>query len=55
MRRPRWHDLLITLAFLGVAAVGVWALWWDDLRVALDLAPDKPAPTDPVPATSGQT
>jgi hypothetical protein len=32
MIRPRWHDAAIVLAIAVVAAVGVWALWWDDVR-----------------------
>ncbi|HEY4244072.1 MAG TPA: hypothetical protein VGM88_29870 [Kofleriaceae bacterium] len=40
MVRPRWHDALITLAIVGLAALGVWALWWDDVRSALHLGDD---------------
>ena len=32
MVRPRWHDVLIALAITGILAVGIWALWWDDVR-----------------------
>jgi hypothetical protein len=32
MVRPRWHDALIITAIVGVFFVGVWALWWDDVR-----------------------
>jgi hypothetical protein len=32
MTRPRWHDVLIVVAIVGVGLVGVWALWWDDVR-----------------------
>lgn len=55
MHRPRWHDALIVAAILGVLAVGVWALWWDDVRAALGWStPDEPA-VDPAPSSSGQT
>lgn len=55
MVRPRWHDALIIAAISGLLAVGVWALWWDDVRAALDLAPADETPADPVPSSSGQT
>ena len=32
MRRPRWHDVVIVVAIVNLLAVGVWALWWDDVR-----------------------
>jgi hypothetical protein len=32
MTRPRWHDVLIVVAIVGIGLVGVWALWWDDVR-----------------------
>ena len=54
MLRPRWHDALIAVAILSLLAVGVWALWWDDVRTALGLAPASEVPADPAPA-SGQT
>ncbi len=43
MVRPRWHDIVIVAALVGFVAVGVWALWWDDVRTYLHLAPQKPA------------
>jgi len=55
MVRPRWHDALIVTAIVGLLAVGVWALWWDDVRAALDLGPGDGSAVDPVPAASGQT
>ncbi len=32
MVRPRWHDVMIVGAIVALLAVGVWALWWDDVR-----------------------
>lgn len=32
MVRPRWHDAAIVLAIVALFTVGVWALWWDDVR-----------------------
>ncbi len=43
MVRPRWHDAAIVVALVGFILVGVWALWWDDVRGYLHLAPAKPA------------
>jgi hypothetical protein len=39
MRRSRWHDAFIGVAITGIFALGVWALWWDDVRAILQLAP----------------
>ena len=39
MTRPRWHDVLIIVAIAGLVVVGVWALWWDDVRSLLHLGP----------------
>jgi hypothetical protein len=36
MVRPRWHDVLIVVAIVAIGLVGVWALWWDDVRAAWD-------------------
>ncbi len=53
MLRPRWHDALIVSAIVALLAVGIWALWWDDVRDLLHLGPgngsavDKPAATQP--------
>lgn len=56
MTRPRWHDVLIIAAIAGVLAVGVWALWWDDVRAAFDLGPGSgEVRPDPVTGPSGQT
>jgi hypothetical protein len=53
MVRPRWHDVLIVSAIVGVLVVGVWSLWWDDVRAILHLGP---GPADgPAPIASGQT
>jgi hypothetical protein len=56
MTRPRWHDVLITAAIAGVLAVGVWALWWDDVRSAVgwDHGSSEPAPV-PVTGPTGET
>jgi hypothetical protein len=56
MVRPRWHDAMIVSAIVGLLAVGVWALWWDDVRAALGWSPKDEAPiTAPVPASNSQT
>lgn len=55
MVRPRWHDALIVLAIVGVLAVGVWALWWADVRAAFGWGDGSGTATDPVPPSSGQT
>lgn len=43
MVRPRWHDAAIVLGIVALLAVGVWALWWDDVRGLLNLEPEAPA------------
>ena len=35
MVRPRWHDVVIVVAIVGLVGTGVWALWWDDVRDAV--------------------
>jgi hypothetical protein len=32
IRRPRWHDALIIAGIAGLLGLGIWALWWDDVR-----------------------
>ena len=32
MRRSHWVDVAIAVAIVALAAVGAWALWWDDVR-----------------------
>ena len=56
MVRPRWHDAMIVSAIVALLVVGVWALWWDDVRGFLHLGPSKPetAPPAAAPATSGE-
>jgi hypothetical protein len=56
MRRPRWHDALIGAAVAGILVLGVWALWWDDVR-AIWQAPASPgAPAgDEATSVSHQT
>jgi len=39
MVRPRWHDIVIVTAIVGVALAGAWALWWDDVRSAVHTKP----------------
>ncbi|MBK7538588.1 MAG: hypothetical protein IPI49_25105 [Myxococcales bacterium] len=48
MHRPRWHDVLIVLAILGVGLAGVWALWGKELERALW----PPPATSPGPSSS---
>ena len=48
MVRPRWHDALIVTALVGLLAVGVWALWWDDVRRVLNLGPSNTEENAPV-------
>jgi hypothetical protein len=55
MLRPRWHDVLIVSAILGVLVVGVWALWWDDVRGILHLGPGEGSSVEQVPVTNTQT
>jgi len=51
MVRPRWHDALIVSAIVALLAVGVWALWWDDVRGLLNLGPSEGSSAEPrVPA-----
>jgi hypothetical protein len=47
MVRPRWHDALIISAIVGLLAVGVWALWWDDVRSLLHLGPAEGSSGEP--------
>jgi hypothetical protein len=51
MRRPRSHDVLIVSALVALIATGVWALWWDDVRGFLHLAPTSGSAA---PASSSQ-
>lgn len=56
MVRPRWHDALIVSAIVGLLAVGVWALWWDDVRGLFGWEPVDEAPVKaPVPSANTQT
>jgi hypothetical protein len=47
MVRPRWHDALIVAAIVALLAVGVWALWWEDVRTLLHLGPDEGSAVEP--------
>jgi hypothetical protein len=53
MVRPRWHDAVLVAAVLGLLVVGVWSLWWDDVRVILHLGPG--SADAPAPVARGQT
>jgi hypothetical protein len=44
MVRPRWHDAVIVSGIVALLAVGVWSLWWDDVRSLWDPAPDTVSP-----------
>lgn len=55
MMRPRWHDVLIVSAIVAVLSVGVWALWWDDVRVALGIQPKAGSGDTTTPVKPGQT
>lgn len=37
--RPRWHSAVITLALVGIAAWGVFALWGQTIETWIDGAP----------------
>ncbi|HEX4351784.1 MAG TPA: hypothetical protein VHZ95_02700 [Polyangiales bacterium] len=50
MRRPRWHDVVIVSALIALVASGVWALWWDDVRGLLHLAPSAGSASPAAPA-----
>jgi hypothetical protein len=54
MVRPRWHDALIVSAVVALLAVGVWALWWEDIRSLLHLGPSEGSSAEPHP-TGNQT
>ena len=54
MVRPRWHDAFIVVAIVGLLAVGVWALWWDDVRGYLNLDPGGGSDV-PAPVATGRT
>jgi hypothetical protein len=41
MTRSRWPDLVIILGIVALALGGVWVLWGDDIRDAID-PPAKP-------------
>jgi uncharacterized membrane protein len=51
MVRPRWHDALIVSAIVALLGLGVWALWWEDVRDLLGLDPaEEVFPKPPAPA-----
>lgn len=53
MVRPRWHDALLITAVLGLLILGVWSLWWDDVRSILHLGPGSADTAAPI--ARGQT
>ena len=53
MVRPRWHDALIITAIVALLGVGVWALWWDDVRGYF--GDDKGSATEKQPTLKPQT
>jgi len=55
MVRPRWHDALIVSAIVGLLAVGIWALWWDDVRAVLNLGPEQGSSSEPATSVKPQT
>lgn len=56
MVRPRWHDAVLVAAIAGVLLVGIWALWWDDVRRALHLGPaEGSSAVEPAPAVNDRT
>lgn len=56
MVRPRWHDALIIGAIVTLCVVGIWALWWDDVRGKLGLEPAQgSAESTPAPVVPGST
>ena len=55
MVRPRWHDALIVSAIVALLALGVWALWWEDVRALLGLPPAEQGPTKPAAPANPQT
>jgi hypothetical protein len=55
MVRPRWHDALIVCAIVALVAVGVWALWWEDVRGLLHLGPDEGSSVEPRGPANPQT
>jgi hypothetical protein len=55
MVRSRWHDALLVTAIVALLVVGVWALWWGDVRRALHLGPGEGSSVAPAPAATDQT
>ena len=55
MVRPRWHDALLVAGILAIILVGVWALWWDDVRRVLHLGPSQGSSIEPAPVSTDRT
>jgi len=35
MKRARWVDVVLVASVVAFIALGVWALWWEDVRAAI--------------------
>ena len=55
MKPGRWHDLVIVAGVLAVAAVGVWALWWNELHDWIYPGGAKKPPAIVAPPSSGMS
>jgi hypothetical protein len=53
MVRPRWHDALIVASLVALLLVGVWAIWWEDVRAFLKIGPE--STEEAAPVQPGQT
>lgn len=53
--RPRWHDVLIVASIVALLGVGVWALWWDDVRRVLHPGAGSGSAVDKAPSAIPQT
>ena len=51
MTRPRWHDVLIAASIAGILGLGVWALWWDDVRGMMGWGAGSGTEPTPIPAS----
>ncbi|MBV8758231.1 MAG: phospholipid carrier-dependent glycosyltransferase [Deltaproteobacteria bacterium] len=52
MVRSKWVDTLLVGGVVALLALGIWALWWDDVRQLLHLGPsDQTVVIRPAPQT----